>query len=271
MKNFTTKQTIAGPQGNLVVESLGVDDTMPVLFIHSDAGIRDHWRAAMSYISAKHRAIVFDRRGHGESDAPRNVDYSIEHGADDVLAVADALNLDRFVVVGHSGGGAIAFVFAAQHPERIAGLLLVDAMPDPAALPAGMIQSKLVAMEGQEYETIVTNYFGSMAGPHHYLKERIVAEVLGASKETVVGTLRAFMDFRPRNYAEKYQGPSLAIIQSQFDSPHALHQINGFPHTVIDGAGHWLQIGAPDEFNFRLSRFLGQVERAHRVDRRALA
>jgi len=253
-------QIIEGPQGNLVVERTGEDRRTPVVFVHSDAGVRDHWRAAMNHIAAQHCAIAFDRRGHGESDVPRNSDYSVDRSADDVLAVADALNLDRFVLVGHSGGGAIAFAFAAQHPERVAGLLLVDPMPDPAALPPGLLQSKLASMEGDEYEKTVAEYYGSIAGPYQHIQERIANEVLSASKEVVIGTLRAFMDFRPRTYAGKYQGMAWAIIQSQFDSPHALHQIGGFPHAVIDGVGHWLQIGAPDEFNRLLDRFLDQVD-----------
>jgi pimeloyl-ACP methyl ester carboxylesterase len=199
---------------------------------------------------------------------PRNSDYSVDRSADDVLAVADALKLDRFVLVGHSGGGAIAFVFAAQHPERVAGLFLVDPMPDPAALPPGLLQSKLASMEGDDYEQTVTEYYGSIAGPQAYLKQRIVDEALAAPREVVTGTLRAFMDFRPLSYSGKYRGPALAIVQSQFDSPHSLHQIGHFPHTVIDGVGHWLQIGAPEEFNRVLDRFLQQVDSAAHAGRR---
>jgi pimeloyl-ACP methyl ester carboxylesterase len=225
----------------------------------------------MNQIADDHFAIAFDRRGHGDSDLPRNSDYSVERSADDVLAVADALNVDRFVLVGHSGGGAVAFAFAAQYPERVAGLLLVDPMPDPAALPPGLLQSKLASMEGDDYEQTVTEYYGSIAGPQAYLKERIVNEVLAAPREVVTGTLRAFMDFRPLSYSGKYRGPALAVIQSQFDSPHALHRIGGFPHTVIDGVGHWLQIGAPDEFNRQMKRFLDQVESGSQIDKRASA
>src|SRR5688572_6066595 len=105
-----TKQTVRGPQGKLVVESVGDEDRTPVIFIHSDMGTRDQWRSAMNFIGDDYWAISFDRRGHGESDAPRNGDFAIDRGTEDVLAVADALGIDRFVLVGHSGGGAIAYV-----------------------------------------------------------------------------------------------------------------------------------------------------------------
>jgi hypothetical protein len=47
--------------------------------------------------------------------------------------------------------------------------------------------------------------------------------------------MRAFHDFRPRDYAGRYSGPALAIIQSQFDTPHALHRIGGWPFKTLDG------------------------------------
>jgi len=261
-----TKQTLRGPQGDLVVESSGdgnrTPSRTPVIFIHSDMGTRDQWHAAMNHIADEHRAIAFDRRGHGESEVPRNGDYSIERSTEDVLAVADALRINRFVLVGHSGGGAIAFVCAAQHPERVAGLLLVDPEPDPAAFPPSVLKSQLAAMRGSDYEKTILEYYGSLAGPQQDVKERIVASACVTPKETGVGTLRAFIEFRPRSYAGRYHGPALAIIQSQFDTPDALHQIGGFEHESIDGVGHWLQLGAATKFNAVLDRFLDQVENA---------
>jgi len=254
-----SKQTVRGPQGNLVVESIGAGYKTPVIFIHSDMGTRDQWQSAMNFIGNKHLAIAFDRRGHGESDVPRNGDYAIDHGTEDVLAVADALRIDRFVLVGHSGGGAIAYVCAAQHPERVAGLLLVDPEPDPAALRPGVLQGQLAAMKS-DYEKTIMNYYDSLAGPQNQVKEKVLASARVTPKETGIGTLEAFIAFKPRSYAGRYHGPSLAIIQSQFDTPDSLHQIAGFEYRWIDGVGHWLHLGAPEQFNDMLDRFLDQVE-----------
>lgn len=263
-----TKQIVAGPQGLLAVETVGNDGDSPVIFIHSDMGNREQWLATMDRIADKHYAIAFDRRGHGESEVPRNGDYSIDNTADDVIAVADSLSLDRFVLVGHSGGGAIAFVCAAKNPERVAALLLVDPAPDPSALPPGMLKSQLAAMEGKDYEKTLTEYYGTLAGPNQRLKDRIVATARATPKETGIGTLKAFIGFHPRDYAGRYQGPGLAIIQSHFDMPYALHRIGAFDHRSIDGVGHWLQLGAPEKFYGMLDEFLDQVENVPRISRR---
>lgn len=263
-------KTINGPQGNLAVENVIDGRKVPVMFVHSDCGVRNHWQSAISHIADKYPVVAFDRRGHGQSDPPRNQDYSIEGGAEDILAIANALKLERFALVGHSGGGGIAFVFAAQHPERVAGLLLVDPMPDPAALPPDALQSQLTALESGDYEKTLSEYYGFTAGNDKAIKERIVNDALSTARQTAIGALRAFQEFRPRAYAS-YQGPASAVIQSQFDSPDALHQIGGFPHTTIDGVGHWLQLGAPDKFNLILDGFLNRVARQKKSQSRKSA
>jgi pimeloyl-ACP methyl ester carboxylesterase len=56
--------------------------------------------------------------------------------ASDIAAVVDTLGLERFVLVGHSMGGGAALVYAGDHPDRVAGLLLVDPIGDGKQIPA---------------------------------------------------------------------------------------------------------------------------------------
>ncbi len=76
-----------------------------------------------------------DFRGHGESDPAEDGDYSVASLASDVAAVAEQLSLRRFFLAGHSLGAAVAIEYASHHPERVAGLLLVDPQrrSEPAA------------------------------------------------------------------------------------------------------------------------------------------
>lgn len=82
------------------------------------------------------RLITVDLRGFGGSDAPRG-GYGMDELADDVIRVADELELDRFVLGGHSMGGYVAFRLAAHHRDRLTGLILIDtraAADAPAAV-----------------------------------------------------------------------------------------------------------------------------------------
>ena len=69
------------------------------------------------------RALAPSQRGHGESERP--ADYRARDFSEDIAAFADALGLDRFVLVGHSMGATNAQRFAIDHPDRVRGLILV--------------------------------------------------------------------------------------------------------------------------------------------------
>ena len=108
----------------------------PVVFLHAAAGDTTHFSAQLAHLRGTRRALALDFRGHGRSAPPRDGDYSIAALAADVARVADAMNLGRFVLVGHSMGGAAAVAYAGAHGDRLAGLLLLDPASDGRALPA---------------------------------------------------------------------------------------------------------------------------------------
>jgi pimeloyl-ACP methyl ester carboxylesterase len=138
-------------------------------------------------------------------------------------------------------------------------------------LPSGVLKSQSARLQSSEYDKTIAEYYGSQTGPKQRLKDRIVATARATPKETGIGTLQAFIEFRPQSYAAQFQGPALAIIQSQFDTPGALHRIGRFEHRAIDGVGHWLQLGAPDQFYGLLDEFLEQVANAPNLARRTEA
>jgi pimeloyl-ACP methyl ester carboxylesterase len=75
------------------------------------------WRHLLPALADRHRVLAMDLRGFGWSDAPRD-GYEKENLADDVLAVLDALEIDRVKLVGHDWGGWIGFLLCLKAPER---------------------------------------------------------------------------------------------------------------------------------------------------------
>jgi class 3 adenylate cyclase/pimeloyl-ACP methyl ester carboxylesterase len=90
-------------------------------------------------LSAFSRVVTFDRRGTGLSDPVALVDLStMEHWADDLATVMDAVGIDRAVIVGAQDGGSVAQMFAATRPHRTTALVLVNSVafvPDEADSP----------------------------------------------------------------------------------------------------------------------------------------
>ncbi|MBM9509468.1 alpha/beta fold hydrolase [Actinacidiphila acididurans] len=108
----------------------------PLVLLHGFFGDRTTWRSAghVSALADRHRLVLIDTLGHGESDRPHDADsYRIDRQVDDVIAVLDALAIDRAALWGASLGGIIGLHLLARRPERLAGLVVGGAHADRVA------------------------------------------------------------------------------------------------------------------------------------------
>jgi pimeloyl-ACP methyl ester carboxylesterase len=84
------------------------------------------WKSQIPYFARRHRVVTFDPRGNGRSDRPSQAAaYAEPAFAEDLLAVMDATGVERAVVVSLSLGAQRSLIAAAEHPDRIAGLVLI--------------------------------------------------------------------------------------------------------------------------------------------------
>jgi pimeloyl-ACP methyl ester carboxylesterase len=113
------------------VREQGDPDGIPVVLIHGSMGALHMWEGWVRELSSKARLISVDLPGHGLTGAWPRDEYTIEAYADFVEVLVDTLNLDRFVLGGHSIGGAVAWTFAATRPDRVSQLILIDASGYP--------------------------------------------------------------------------------------------------------------------------------------------
>ena len=98
-------------------------DAPTVLLVHG-LGVTAHvnWGRSYRALSRHFRVLAMDLRGHGRG--PRTHRFRLEDCADDAVAIADALGIERLVCVGYSLGGSVATLAWRRHPKRIAGLVL---------------------------------------------------------------------------------------------------------------------------------------------------
>ena len=105
----------------LYVEEIGAGT--PVVFVHEYAGDYRSFEPQLRYFSRQHRCVTFSQRGYPPSDVPSDpARYSQAIARDDVIAVMDALGIDRAHVVGHSMGAMQGVKAAQDAPERIAAV-----------------------------------------------------------------------------------------------------------------------------------------------------
>jgi pimeloyl-ACP methyl ester carboxylesterase len=105
----------------------GDETDIPVLFVHGNVSSATFWEETMLELPAGYRGIAVDLRGYGDTEA-KPIDATLGMGdmAADLHALVEALNLDRFHLVGHSMGGGVTMKYAIAHPARLLSLTLVD-------------------------------------------------------------------------------------------------------------------------------------------------
>jgi pimeloyl-ACP methyl ester carboxylesterase len=97
-----------------------------LVLLHGFAADKTIWLPLAAQLTAHFHVVIPDLPGWGESSRNRGATYGVHAQAQRLQAFVDALNLQRFVLVGHSMGGAIAGVYAADHPQGVAALALLD-------------------------------------------------------------------------------------------------------------------------------------------------
>lgn len=114
-------------------------------------------------VSKHARVVLYDLRGHGRSEQPPT-GYTGDDMADDLAALLETLGETQVIVVGHSFGGYVALRFAANHPDRVHGLVLLDGQSGIADIGARIAAS--VALDGEERDNKIKEVFGNWLSKH---------------------------------------------------------------------------------------------------------
>lgn len=240
----------------LNIDSRGNGDA-PVLFLHSFAGDCTHWSPVLEALAPRRRVVAFDFSGHGLSPAARGR-YSLRRLAEDVLSVANAQNLEHFVLVGHSMGAQVAAEFAAAHPQRVSKLILVDPPPAPGALPAGAVKQIRESLAQDPYATVEQFWHqGPFVGARPETERRLLASLHKLARNAAIELTDEALGYDARVPLRQYAGPKFAIVTPANDAPSSLqHAVPDVEYAVIEGTGHWIQLDRPAEFIAVLERLL---------------
>jgi pimeloyl-ACP methyl ester carboxylesterase len=252
-----------------------------VLLLHGFPDTHVVWRNQIQALAAAgYRVIAPDLRGYGKTDAPTEVQaYAMQQLCADVLALLDALGLDKVSLVGHDWGAALGWRLCAAAPQRFERF---------AALSVGHLKAVLRAGIGQHLRffymvifcipgfsewllkagdwRILRKFTRDRSQPEHWIRDlspdgRLTAALnyyrantkpgggQGSSRVTV--PVMGVWSDGDSALGERQMRDSAAYVQA------------GFRYERIDGADHWMQLTAPDRVNALLLDFLAQRPASH--------
>jgi len=116
------------PVGDITlnVAFAGDEDAPPLVLLHGISSRLNTWRPVVDALAADHRLVIWEARGHGDSDHP-DAGYLLPDYAADLSGLLAALEIERPAIVGHSLGGMIAMTWAVNHPSTARAIVLEDA------------------------------------------------------------------------------------------------------------------------------------------------
>jgi len=105
----------------------------PLILLHGFPQTRFVWHRVAPALAERFRLIIPDLRGYGDSAAPpgdeQHANYSKRTMAQDIIALADELGIDRFALAGHDRGGRVGYRLVLDHPGRVSRFCAVDIIP----------------------------------------------------------------------------------------------------------------------------------------------
>ena len=159
-------------------------DGVPMILVHGFGNEAHLWDDFAPTVADHYRVIALSLRGHGDSDWDPQHRYDYDSHVADLMAVTDHLGIDRMVLVGFSLGGRVAMLYAGLHPEKLAGLVIVDSAPELDARGTTRIRMEVAEHQAPafatvgEYETVLAHNY-PVASPEaikrmarHALKQR---------------------------------------------------------------------------------------------------
>ena len=253
----TGEQSVVGPAGAIFVDDGGGKEGLPVVFLHSFGGDSGHWSSQLSALRHDRRALAIDLRGHGKSAAPQDNDYALDSYVKDLDAVVAKLGLRRFVLVGHSLGGAVAMKYAARNPGRVAGLVLVGA---PGKLPPEQSRQVLASIEANYDQTMKAYWEKLVTGAQPHVRTQILGQMDRIPRDASLAIMRPLFADDPLASLDRYAGPKLIIYTGQGNTPHDLQNARpSIPNHRFEGTSHWPHLDKPGEFNQVLEAFLAKI------------
>ncbi len=257
-----------------------------VLLVHGLGASLAAWWENIAALAQNHRVYAIDLPGSGDSDKPRHVRYDAYEAADFLHKFLNKLNIHRISLIGNSAGGLISAIYAINHPDRVAALVLVSSagLDRPLAwflrLASVPLLGRLLHFwQGKSPKHILRSVFYTPKALseelfHELARVRTLREARIAVIKSIQGGVNLLGLRKRMRILERLRNVDvpLLIVWGREDKiipvSHAYLAARELPRAqvcIIPNCGHWPQMEKAEEFNEMVLRFLSGVEGREKV------
>jgi pimeloyl-ACP methyl ester carboxylesterase len=239
-----------------------------IVLVHCWAGNLQFWREQVPALQDKARLVLIDLPGHGRSDKPHTI-YTMDYFASAVVAVMRDAHVNKATLVGHSMGTPIICRVYKQAPERVAALVAVDGFLHRPALTADQARELVEPFHNADYRTHTTNFISTLfPNPGtEALRGHVLSEMLATPQFVMAGAMDEMFDLNQPDWdLKKVDVPVLVLNANNpamWNDPYKNYVRELSPKTdyrTIEGAGHWMMMEKPAEFNTALIEVLREYD-----------
>lgn len=247
----------------------GYGDGPPLVILHGLFGSGRNWAGIAKKLSENWRVLAVDLRNHGASPWDTEMNYGVM--AEDVLALVEAEQLEKPVLLGHSMGGKVAMVAAMTDPAALGAMIVADIAPvsyghSHDSFVTALRSIDLATVKRRVDADEILRESVPEAGLRGFLLHNLIFEDDGprwqVNIDAIDHNMDALTDFPGEVGAGSYSGPSMFVVGANSDYVTPDHHATIrrlFPEAsilVMADAGHWLHAEKPAEFLDLVSNFL---------------
>ena len=237
-------------------------DGPPLILTHGYSSTSAMWQGQIDALSKRHKLILWDMRGHGQSDYPNDPKaYSEALTVGDIAALLDAVGADKAIVGGLSLGGYMSLAFHRAHPARVSALLIIDTGPGFKKDDAREAWNKRALDTAERFERDGLEVLKSASRERSSVSHRNASGLALAARGML--TQR---DARVIESLPEIKVPSLIVVGAD-DTPflaasdYMAAKIPGAQKVVVAAAGHAVNIDQPQAFIDAVLPFLDSLPR----------
>ena len=258
-------RSVASSDGVRIAYDVRGTGELALVFVHCWACNRQFWRQQVDVFSSRYRVVTLDLAGHGESGKDRKK-WSILGLAQDVVAVANDLELRRIILIGHSMGGPVSLQAARELKGRVLGVVLVDTLHDVeirSTAASAHADAEQLKSNFKGYFSDLSSLFSKTADPSvcHWVEQ----QAMSAYPPAVIALKQDTPNIDPKELFVKAGVPIRAINavppMAHFTNLEADRKYANYDAILVGDAGHFVQLERAEEFNSDLASWIQALTR----------